>query len=169
MNEISEKIPINFFRFKILETLDTAFYECRATNGIDTISSVAIITVELNKGGFKSRKNNGFVSGNSDYDDIGLLPETYSEPDFTGMGAGGPSFEGGQKPTNFGTSRFDQRHQDNSQKSPNNQNDLKRLGETIPNLKPNERSGTYISFFHQEHNSLNCCLNLKEIFCNKVQ
>ena len=130
--------------------MDTAFYECRATNGIDTISSVAIITVELNKGGFKSRKNNaGFVnSGNSgDYDDIGLLPETYSEPDFNGMGAGGPSFEGGQKPTNFGSSsRFDQRqHQDNSQKSPNNnQNDLKRLGETIPNLKPNERSGIFI-------------------------
>ena len=141
--ELVKKYLSIFFRFKILETLDTAFYECRATNGIDTISSVAIITVELNKGGFKSRKNNGFVSGNSDYDDIGLLPETYSEPDFTGMGAGGPSFEGGQKPTNFGTSRFDQQHHSggSSQKSPNNQNDIKRLGETIPNLKPNERSG----------------------------
>jgi hypothetical protein len=33
----------------IVQFQDTAFYECRATNGRDTIRSVAIITVKLGK------------------------------------------------------------------------------------------------------------------------
>ena len=36
-------------RFSTLETLDTAFYECKATNGQEAVSSVAIVTVKLGK------------------------------------------------------------------------------------------------------------------------
>ena len=98
---------------------------------------MAIITVELSKGGgYNNRKGSQSLG---DYDEFGLLPETYSEPDFPGMG-GRVEFEGGQKPTNFGSNRFDQEGQ--KSRSSNNQNDLKGLGKNIPNLKPNERSGT---------------------------
>ena len=58
----------SMLKFKTVETLDTAFYECRVSNDMDTIKSVAIITVERAKpgssGGFINRNSNPF--GNDD-------------------------------------------------------------------------------------------------------
>lgn len=83
-----------------LEPLDTAFYECKASNGVNTISTVAIVNVKLSKLNLNQmiKETNG--SENDDEDDggqnlivsgdnSGLLPETYSDPDFP-VG-GGPS------------------------------------------------------------------------------
>ena len=138
----------SMLKFKTVETLDTAFYECRASNGIDTVKSVAIVTVELGKGGGNFNRNkNLFENHQFEHDESGLLPETYSDPDFPGMG-GMVEFEGGQKPTNFGSgNRFNQGDGSISNKKPSkssppqNNNDLRRLGENIPSLEPNERSG----------------------------
>ena len=62
-------------KFKTVETLDTAFYECRASNDIDEIKSVAIITVERAKpgssGGFLNR-NNGNPFDNDE--NLGKIP-----------------------------------------------------------------------------------------------
>ena len=58
----------SMLKFKTVETLDTAFYECRASNNIDTVTSVAIITVERAKpgqGGFLNR-NSGSPFDNDD-------------------------------------------------------------------------------------------------------
>ena len=58
----------SMLKFKTVETLDTAFYECRASNDIDTVTSVAIITVERAKpgqGGFLNR-NSGSPFDNDD-------------------------------------------------------------------------------------------------------
>ena len=66
----------------------------------------------------------------------GLLPETYSDPDFPGMDVGRVEFEGGQKPSDFGN-RFNQ-----EKTKSNSGNDMRRLGQNIPNLEPDARSGT---------------------------
>ena len=69
----------------------------------------------------------------------GLLPETYSDPDFPGMDVGRVEFEGGQKPSDFGN-RF---NQDSSKSgSKNTGNDMRRLGQNIPNLEPDARAGS---------------------------
>ena len=97
----------------------------------------------MSKGGYKNR-GSGMGFGNDYDEDAGLLPETYPEAEFPGMGTGGRldlEFEGGQQPTNFGTNRFDQKTNRGGSSS-NNRNDLKNLGGNIPNLKPNERSGS---------------------------
>jgi hypothetical protein len=64
----------SMLKFKTVETLDTAFYECRVSNDMDTIKSVAIITVERAKpgssGGFINRNSNPF--GNDD--NLGNVP-----------------------------------------------------------------------------------------------
>ena len=62
----------------------------------------------------------GRPNHSDDDDNAGLLPETYSDPDF--RGASNVEFEGDRKPT-FETG--------------NGKHDLKHL----PNLKPNERAG----------------------------
>ena len=81
--------------------------------------------LELRKGG---SGNNNYRGNNQDYEDeSGLLPETYSDPDFPGFG-GQVEFEGDQKPSDFGNRKFP---------SNNGQNTLQ-----IPNLTPNERSGS---------------------------
>ena len=83
------------------------------------------IILELRKGG---SGNNNYRGNNQDYEDeSGLLPETYSDPDFPGFG-GQVEFEGDQKPSDFGNRKFP---------SNNGQNTLQ-----IPNLTPNERSGS---------------------------
>ena len=103
---------------------DTAFYECRASNGRDTIKSVAIVTVKLGKASIARPQHNG----NGHDDDTGLLPETYSDPDF--RGASNVEFEGDRKPSFDGTGT--------ATGTGNDKLDMKHL----PNLKPDERSGT---------------------------
>ena len=44
-NKLNGNPQWSMLKFKTVEPLDTAFYECRASNGIDTIKSVAIITI----------------------------------------------------------------------------------------------------------------------------
>ena len=80
-------------RIRDLETLDKAFYTCRVSNGIDTIESSAVISVNMDTGGNRQKWNN-----DDDYDEEGLLPQTYSEPDFIGN----VEFEGGKKPSDIG-------------------------------------------------------------------
>lgn len=115
VNTMKDRVFKNNFNFQ-----DTAFYECRATNGRDTIKSVAIITVKLGK----VNLGGGDRGGHHD-DSAGLLPETYSDPDFPN-GASNVEFEGGQQP-----------HFPNVGNNPNDRLDMKHL----PNLKPNERAG----------------------------
>ena len=103
---------------------DTAFYECRASNGRDTIKSVAIVTVRLGKVSLARPHGVGVGGNGGNDDDAGLLPETYSDPDF--RGASNVEFEGDRKPTFDGAGR-----------SGNDKLDMKHL----PNLKPDERSG----------------------------
>ncbi len=89
-------------RIRALETLDTAFYQCVASNGRDTVESTAIVKVNLGKVDLSRRNNWGDLDDDYDDDDeAGLLPETYSEPDLTG-GGGRVHFEGGQKPNDMG-------------------------------------------------------------------
>ena len=76
-----------------LEPLDTAFYECKASNGISTISSMAIINVKLSKLNLnqmikETNSKTDNEDGDSDADKSGFLPESYSDPDFP---SGGPS------------------------------------------------------------------------------
>ncbi len=67
-------------RFAVLKTLDTAFYGCEASNGVDTINSSAILKVNMGQRGGGAGGRGGW-SNRDDYDDEeGLLPETYSEP-----------------------------------------------------------------------------------------
>lgn len=99
--KLNGDIQWSMLKFKTVETLDTAFYECRAANEVETIKSQAIITVDLAKGNSNSRNSNNNFFEN---DDLGLLPESYSEPD---MQFGNVEFEGGQKPSDFGN-RFNQ-------------------------------------------------------------
>ncbi len=108
-------------RFRELETLDTAFYSCVASNGLDSIESQAIIKVEMSSGQ-KRRPVGGWGDDDDDYDGGGrYLPESYSEPDFSGN----VEFEGGQKPP--------------ERKNPSNSNSD--LSQGIPNLKPDARAG----------------------------
>ena len=76
-----------------LETTDSAFFKCQASNDIDTISSQAIVKVTFGKVNLNGRGNHH----DDEDDDIGLLPETYSSPDFPGMS--NVEFEGGVKPS----------------------------------------------------------------------
>ncbi len=127
----------SLLKFKVLETLDTAFYECRASNDFDTIKSVGIVTVKLGKVNFASNQAN-FGRNGIDYDDnAGLLPETYSDPAFPGMN--NIEFEGGQQPTNFGGNNWMDKHRAKGSQASNN--NLGGLGGSMPNLKPNARAG----------------------------
>ena len=63
-----------------LETTDTAFFKCQASNDFDTITSQAIVKVQFGKVNLNRK-----VGHHDEEDDIGLLPETYSSPDFPGM------------------------------------------------------------------------------------
>uniref|UniRef100_A0A0K2TIM1 Tyrosine-protein kinase receptor n=2 Tax=Lepeophtheirus salmonis TaxID=72036 RepID=A0A0K2TIM1_LEPSM len=106
----------SILRVRALETLDKAFYDCVAKNGIDKITSTAVLIVELGKVNLDMGKSSG------------LLPETYSDPDFPNMHSEGSNieFEGDQKPQ---FSRNDNAH---------NPMHL----ENIPNLKPDESGGS---------------------------
>ena len=81
-NKLNGDLQWSMLKFKVVETLDTAFYECRASNAYDTIKSVAIITVDLGKPGSGNNQNNNNIFEHDD--NLGLLPETYSDPDFPG-------------------------------------------------------------------------------------
>ena len=79
-------------RIRALETLDTAFYSCVASNGVEEVESTAIVKVNLGKVDLGRRPS--WQNSFGDDDEAGLLPETYSEPDLTGGGR--VEFEGGQ-------------------------------------------------------------------------
>ena len=82
-------------RIRALETLDTAFYSCVASNGVEEVESTAIVKVNLGKVDLGRRPS--WQNSFGDDDETGLLPETYSEPDLTGGGR--VEFEGGQVPS----------------------------------------------------------------------
>ena len=65
--------------------MDKAFYQCRASNGVDTIESTAIVIVNMSGGTKRPTPTNWDDDDyDEDGDDVGYLPESYSEPDFTG-------------------------------------------------------------------------------------
>ncbi|XP_059082576.1 tyrosine-protein kinase transmembrane receptor Ror-like [Tigriopus californicus] len=121
-------------RIKALETLDMAFYACQASNGYDTITSTAIVKVQLGKVDL-GRRPPWQEEDEDDYDEIGLLPETYKDPDL--FSSGKVEFEGGQQPPNLngGTRSKGNRFDGNRGSSAN------AVGSSIPILKPNERAG----------------------------
>jgi hypothetical protein len=93
MTKLQSQPQSSILKINSLETLDTAFYECRASNGIDSISTMAIINVKLSKLNLNQMIKE--TNSNNDSDDeegignrSGLIPETYSDPDFP---SGGPS------------------------------------------------------------------------------
>ena len=124
-----------------METTDSAFFKCQASNDIDTISSQAIVKVTFGKVNLNGRGNHNH---DDEDDDVGLLPETYSSPDFPGMS--NVEFEGGVKPS------FDNMQNNNQQKNRFDNN----LGggrsksasrnayhnSNLPDLKPNAHRGS---------------------------
>ena len=115
-------------KISVLETLDTAFYRCEATNGVDTVESTAIIRVNLGSGSF------------------GTLPGSFPPPE--------PSFPGGMNglPTNI---QFEGRSPDlggqGQRVAPGGGGGgdgaqfsgsmFKDLAQGNPSLKPNENAG----------------------------
>ena len=121
-----------------LETTDTAFFKCQASNDIDIITSQAIIRVKLGKVNL-----NGNLNYDEEDDGIGLLPETYSSPNFPGMS--NVEFEGGLQPSfeninnnrnknRFENSRGEHRNQAGTRKGYNS--------DSLPDLKPNAHRGS---------------------------
>ena len=49
MTKLKAQPQNSVLKINSVEPLDTAFYECRASNEVDTISTVAIVTVKLSK------------------------------------------------------------------------------------------------------------------------
>ena len=79
-------------RIKELEALDKAFYQCVASNGIDTVSSTAIVKVKM--GSFGGGRGSGGSGDNE-----GLVPISYGTPAFAGMD--NVEFEGNKVPGNL--------------------------------------------------------------------
>ena len=105
----------SMIRIKSVETLDTAFYQCTASKGEESISSTAIVKVVM--GSFNGQRT-------PEREDTGLLPETYESPAFGEMG--NLEFEGGKAPS-----------------FSDNQPKRTRFGGAgnMPELKPNSRRG----------------------------
>ena len=104
-------------RINVLETLDTAYYTCEASNGIDTVSSDAIVRVNLGT--------------------FGTLPRNFppAEPNFP-SGPTDIQFEGGRSPDMEkggldGTAGSDEL----------TDNMIKSMEKNNPSLVPNENSG----------------------------
>ncbi len=83
----------SILRFKELETLDTGFYRCEATNGLgETIKSTAVLKVNLGSGKYHRSGGGG---GGIDEDDYVHLPSSFQDPfeeldnAFGGGGGGG--------------------------------------------------------------------------------
>jgi hypothetical protein len=83
----------SILRFKELETLDTGFYRCEATNGLgETIKSTAVLKVNLGSGKYHRSGGGG---GGLDEDDYVHLPSSFQDPfeeldnAFGGGGGGG--------------------------------------------------------------------------------
>jgi hypothetical protein len=49
VTKLKSKPQNSVLKINSLEPLDTAFYECRATDGADSISTVSVVTVKLSK------------------------------------------------------------------------------------------------------------------------
>ena len=49
MTKLKSQPQNSVLKINSVETLDTAFYECRASNQVDSISTVAIVNVKLSK------------------------------------------------------------------------------------------------------------------------
>ncbi|QQP31369.1 Ror1, partial [Caligus rogercresseyi] len=96
---------VSILRVKALETLDKAFYDCVAENGVDTITSTAVLIVEMGK--VNLDKSSMMDKSSASSSEFGLLPESYSDPDFPNLhneGSSNIEFEGNQKPS-FGSSK----------------------------------------------------------------
>ena len=101
-------------RINVLETLDTAFYRCEASNGVDKVSSDAIVRVNLGT--------------------FGTLPRNFppAEPNFP-SGPTDIEFEGGRSP-----------HMEEEEAGGSDQltdTMIKSLEKNNPSLVPNENSG----------------------------
>ena len=113
----------SMLKINVLETLDTAFYTCEASNGQDTVSSDAIVRVNLGT--------------------FGTLPKSFSPVD--------PNFPGG--PTNIefeGRSpemEAEVMNGMNKDKSQLSDTMIKKLEKNNPSLVPNEQSG-YCQQYH---------------------
>ena len=116
----------SMLKINVLETLDTAFYKCEATNGQDKVSSDAIVRVNLGT--------------------FGTLPKNFppAEPNFPGGINGLPTnieFEGRSPDMDSGL---------NNQGGPNaklSDTMLKKLEKGNPSLVPNEASGFCQQYF----------------------
>ena len=118
-----------------LETTDTAFFKCQASNNVDTITSQAIVKVKFGK------VNLNVGHHGDEEDDIGLLPETYSSPDFPGMS--NVEFEGGLQPS-FENMNNNNQHKNNRFENIQRGQVGSRNGyhsSNLPDLKPNAHRG----------------------------
>ena len=103
MTKLKSQPQNSVLKINSVEPLDTAFYECRASNEFVTISSVAIVTVKLSKLNLNQMMIEETIQNEPD-DKTGLLPETYSDPDFP-VGAGQIEFEENPEPKVFQNER----------------------------------------------------------------
>jgi len=106
-------------KINVLETLDTAFYKCAASNGLETVESTGIVRVALGS--------------------FGTLPKNFppAAVDFTGGMNGGSNIEfEGRQPD------FNQGGGGGGPGTQLSETELKRLQEGNPSLVPDENGGT---------------------------
>ena len=103
----------SMFKISELETLDTAFYRCEATNGASTVHSEASVRVNLGS--------------------LGTIPRSFPPPETGGFPGGPPNM-----PTNI---QFEGRSPPAEQETHLSESMLKKLEEGNPSLVPNEASG----------------------------
>ena len=119
----------SMLKISVLETLDTAFYSCEATNGVDKVSSEAIVQVNLGT--------------------FGTLPKNFPpvEPNFPG-GPTNIEFEGRSPEMEEEAMKAMKSDAANNNKLTDNM--IKKLEKNNPSLVPNEQSG----FCQQYHGSV---------------
>ena len=119
----------SMLKINVLETLDTAFYTCEASNGVDKVSSDAIVRVNLGT--------------------FGTLPKNFPpvEPNFPG----GPTkieFEG--RSPEMEEEAMKSMNSDSVSENKLTDNMIKKLEKNNPSLIPNEQSG----FCQQYHGTV---------------
>lgn len=128
----------SILRFRELETLDTGFFRCEASNGKVTVKSTAVIKVNVGSGKWKNK----LTGGHFDTPDYGHVPETFPDA-FQDLNSLTNGIDGlpaniefqGRSPADFASGSQDSHYLGANSQIPNPG------GIDLPRLKPNEKAG----------------------------